>query len=250
VSGEDGEAPTSATDDSGDEFAPGVWVLLCPEADVQNPLYEVVLSDEDDGSSYSGDVTVASGDRDAMDWLAESIRAWVDRRVAAAVTASCDDLLRALARCEALAMDECASDAHARADIADTAADAYAPHSERVRELVGTPLPEHVRSGFRADLATATGLHAIEVARLTAERDAARALVAELGASDVPCRCGSGGHPRACPRHPHVLDLHVAELNVCVLRDTVGDLKAERDALRDAAERALLAPVGNGRPTP
>ena len=35
----------------------------------------------------------------------------------------------------------------------------------------------------------------------------------EIGAKDVPCRCGSGGHPRKCERHPWAFDAHVMELN-------------------------------------
>lgn len=89
----------------------------------------------------------------------------------ARVRAERDAALHALARCEAIALDECRTDAQVRADVADTAADAYAPHVDRVRELVRTPLPAHIRAGFRGELATAEGLHA-------AERDALRAQLA------------------------------------------------------------------------
>ena len=52
-----------------------------------------------------------------------------------------------------------------------------------------------------------------ENSRLEDELETANKFIASLGVKNVPCRCGSGGHPRRCERHPWAFDAHVAELN-------------------------------------
>ena len=66
-----------------------------------------------------------------------------------------------------------------------------------------------------------------EIARLTAELAAANTLIASYESPTCdhrhPCRCGSGGHPRRCERHPNAYDRHVVELNA------IGKTEAERE---------------------
>ena len=63
------------------------------------------------------------------------------------------------------------------------------------------------------------------------------------------CRCGSGGHPRRCMRHPKAFDAHCAELNVIAqeqnkLEDAEADAERWRkvapliEAMREAAKVA------------
>jgi hypothetical protein len=149
-----------------------------------------------------------------------------------------DAFLHALARCESIAIDECRDDGTARADVADTAADAYAPHLERVRELVGKPLPQHIKHGFRGELDLDAGLHAVDVARLTEERDQARQMIVEVqdaAGQYLACwrGCESSLHTAQDERDALATRLEWAERQYAERVD-------ECDALRNAA-RAYLA---------
>ena len=68
-----------------------------------------------------------------------------------------------------------------------------------------------------------------EIERLTAELAAANTLIASYESPTCdhrhPCRCGSGGHPRRCERHPNAYDRHIVELNA------IGKTEAEREAV-------------------
>lgn len=71
---------------------------------------------------------------------------------------------------------------------------------------------------------------------------AAEALVASYESPTCdhrhPCRCGSGGHPRRCMRHPKAFDAHCAELNVIAQEQN----KLE-EAQAAAAQWAKVAPL-------
>ena len=95
-----------------------------------------------------------------------------------------------------------------------------------------------------------------EMGRRRTERDESRAenarlraYMAEIGAEDVRCTCGSGAHPRHCKRHPWGFAAHVAELNSDVVGDWMNeamDMERERDEAR--AERDRLCAVIDGSP--
>ena len=74
-------------------------------------------------------------------------------------------------------------------------------------------------AAIAASVARDTELHR-ECARLEHERDEAKEALAAITAAapkatvlTEACRCGSGGHPRECKRHPLAYDQHVAEMN-------------------------------------
>lgn len=62
--------------------------------------------------------------------------------------------------------------------------------------------------------------------RLVRENAEARAFIGSLGAKNVPCRCGSGAHPRKCERHPWNFAAHIAEMNVENLEGVADELAA------------------------
>lgn len=73
--------------------------------------------------------------------------------------------------------------------------------------------------------------------RIALEAELARvtAFVASLSTpppQDVPCTCGSGGHPRACDRHPWNHQRHIDSLNAEYGQQTIDELETEREQLR------------------
>lgn len=63
-----------------------------------------------------------------------------------------------------------------------------------------------------------------------------RKFVASLGAKDVPCSCGSGGHPRRCDRHPWEYEKHIMEIDLGTMNERVEEIEAECAELREALE--------------
>lgn len=84
------------------------------------------------------------------------------------------------------------------------------------------------------------------IAAVCDELERVRALVSSYESPTCdhrhPCRCGSGGHPRRCERHPLAYDRHIAELNAIGVEESRIDDQAARIATLEAELAQAKAP--------
>lgn len=101
---------------------------------------------------------------------------------------------------------------------------------------LGPPLARTTMGGTEG-LANAALIVAMRNAlpELLAEFNKMQEFIKSLGVKNVPCRCGSGGHPRKCERHPWAFDAHVAELNA----EGYQECEDENDNLKAQLEKCM-----------